>query len=57
MLSDTDVGKRDADVEKGEIGEDADAAVEEAAEGSRENLTGVKADLRDLAKAQTCYIG
>jgi hypothetical protein len=57
MLSDTDAGKHDADVEEGEIGEDADATVEEAAEGSRENLTGVKADLRDLAKAQTCYIG
>jgi hypothetical protein len=52
MLSDTDAGKRDADVEEGEIGEDADAAVEEAAEGS-----GEKADLRDLAKARTCYIG
>jgi hypothetical protein len=36
-------------VEEGEIGEDADAAVEEAAEGSREKA--------DLAKAQTCYIG
>jgi hypothetical protein len=52
ILSNTDVGKRDADVEEGEIGEDADAAVEEAAEGS-----GEKADLRDLAKARTCYIG
>jgi hypothetical protein len=52
MLSDTDAGKRDADVEEGEIGKDADAAVEEAAEGS-----GEKADLRDLAKARTCYIG
>jgi hypothetical protein len=31
MLSDTDAGKRDADVEEGEIGEDADATVEEAA--------------------------
>jgi hypothetical protein len=57
MLSDIDAGKRDADVEEGEIGEDADAAVEEAAEGSEENLTGVKADIRDLAKARTCYIG
>jgi hypothetical protein len=57
MLSDTDAGKRDADVEEGEIGEDADAAVEEVAEGSGENLTGVKADLRDLAKARNCYIG
>jgi hypothetical protein len=57
MLSDTDAGKRAADVEEGEIGEDADAAVEEAAEGSEENLAGVKADLHDLAKARTCYIG
>jgi hypothetical protein len=57
MLSDTDAGKRDADVEEGEIGEDADASVEEATEGSGGNLTGVKADLRDLAKARTCYIG
>jgi hypothetical protein len=57
MLSDTDAGKRDADVEDGEIGEDADAAVEEAAEGSGENLTGVKADLRDLVKARTYFIG
>jgi hypothetical protein len=40
MLSDTDAGKRDTDVEEGEIGEDADAAVDEAAEGS-----GEKADL------------
>jgi hypothetical protein len=45
MLSDTDAGKR----EEGEIGEDADAAVEEAAEGSGEKA--------DLAKARTCYIG
>jgi hypothetical protein len=52
MLSDTDAGKRDADVEEGEIGEDADAAVEEAAEGSEE-----KNDLHDLVKARTCYIG
>jgi hypothetical protein len=28
MPSDTDVGKHDADVEEGEIGEDADAAAE-----------------------------
>jgi hypothetical protein len=41
---------------EGEIGEDADAAIEEAAEGSGENLTGVKADLRDLVKARTCFI-
>jgi hypothetical protein len=49
MLSDTDAGKRDADVEEGEIGEDADATVEEAAEGSGEKA--------DLAKARTCFIG
>jgi hypothetical protein len=36
-------------VEEGEIGEDADAAVEEAAEGSGEKA--------DLAKARTCFIG
>jgi hypothetical protein len=57
MLSGTDAGKHDADVEEGEIGEDADAAIEEAAEGSGENLVGVKADLRDLVKARTCFIG
>jgi hypothetical protein len=58
ILSDTDAGKRAIiDVEEGEIGEDADATVEGAAEGSEENLAGVKADLRDLAKARTCYIG
>jgi hypothetical protein len=39
MLSDTDAGKRDADVEEGEIGEDADAAVEEAAKGPGRKLT------------------
>jgi hypothetical protein len=50
MLSDTDAGKRAViDVEEGEIGEEADAAVEVAAEGSEENLAG--------AKARTCYIG
>jgi hypothetical protein len=58
ILSDTDAGKHAIiDVEEGEIGEDADATVEGAAEGSEENLAGVKADLRDLAKARTCYIG
>jgi hypothetical protein len=56
-LSNTDIGKRDADMEEGEIGEEDDAAAEEAAEGSGENLTGVKADLRDLVKARTCFIG
>jgi hypothetical protein len=49
MLSDTDAGKRDADVEEGEIGEDADAVVDEAAEASGEKA--------DLAKARTSYIG
>jgi hypothetical protein len=57
MLSDTDAGKRDADVEEGEIGEDANATIEEAAEGSGENLAGVKTDFRDLVKARTCFIG
>jgi hypothetical protein len=57
MLSDTDAGKRDANMEEGEIGEDADAAIEEAAEASGENLIGVRADLRDLVKARTCFIG
>jgi hypothetical protein len=46
MLSDTDAGKRAViDVEEGEIGEEADAAME----GSKENPAG--------AKARTCYIG
>jgi hypothetical protein len=50
MLSDTDAGKCAViDVEEGEIGEEADAAVEVAAEGSEGNLAG--------AKARTCYIG
>jgi hypothetical protein len=57
MLSDTDAGKHDADVEEVEIGEDADAAAEEAAEGSGEKLTVVKADLRDFVKARTYFIG
>jgi hypothetical protein len=57
MLSDTDVGKRGADVEEGEIGEEGDAAAEEAAERSEENLAGVKADLRDLVKCRTYFIG
>jgi hypothetical protein len=47
MLSDTDVQKRAADVEEGEIGEESDAA--DATE-SEESLTGVKADLQDLVK-------
>jgi hypothetical protein len=57
MLNDKDVGKRGADVEEGEIGEEGDAAAEETAEGSGENLAGVKADLRDLVKSKTCFIG
>jgi hypothetical protein len=57
MLSDIDVGKRGVDVEEGEIGEEGDAAAEETPEGSEENLAGVKADLRDLVKARTCFIG
>jgi hypothetical protein len=57
MLSNTDVEKRGADMEEGEIGEEGEAAAEEVAEGSGENLAGVKADLRDLVKARTCFIG
>jgi hypothetical protein len=45
MPSDTDAGNRDADVEEGEIGEDADAAAERSGEKA------------DLAKARTCFIG
>jgi hypothetical protein len=54
MLSDTDVEKRGADVEEGEIGEGSEAA---AAEGFGESLAGVKADPRDLIKPRTCFIG
>jgi hypothetical protein len=54
MLSDTDVKKRATDTEEGEIGEESDAA--DAAE-SEESLTGVKADLQDLVKQKTCYMG
>jgi hypothetical protein len=54
MLSNTDIKRRDADVEEGEIGEGSGAA---AAEESRESLTGVKADLQDLIKPKTCFIG
>jgi hypothetical protein len=57
MLSDTDVEKRGDDVEEGEIGEEGDAAAEEVAKGFEENLTGGKADLRDLVKSRTCFIG
>jgi hypothetical protein len=44
-------------VEEGEIGEEGDAAAEEVAKGFEENLTGGKADLRDLVKSRTCFIG
>jgi hypothetical protein len=57
MFSNTDVEKHGADVEEGEIGEEGDATVVEVAEGSGENLAGVKADPRDLVKARTCFIG
>jgi hypothetical protein len=57
MLSDTDVEKRGADVEEGEIGKESETAVGEAAEGSGESLAGVKADPRDLIKPRTCFIG
>jgi hypothetical protein len=54
MLSDIDVEKHATGVEEGEIGEGSEAA---AAEGSRESLAGVKADLRDLIKPRTCFNG
>jgi hypothetical protein len=54
MLSDTDVKKRATDMEEGEIGDESDAA--DAAE-FEESLTGVKADLQDLVKKKTCYMG
>jgi hypothetical protein len=54
MLSDTNVEKRTADEEEGEIGEGSEAA---AAEGSGESLAGMKADPRDLIKPRTCFIG
>jgi hypothetical protein len=54
MLSDTNVKKCAANVEDGEIGEESDAT--DAAE-SEESLTGVKADLQDLVKQKTCYMG
>jgi hypothetical protein len=57
MLSDTDVEKRGADVEEGEIGEESETATWEAAEGSGESLAGLKADPRDLIKPRTCFIG
>jgi hypothetical protein len=54
MLSDTDAKKRAVDVEEGEIGEESDAP---GAEESEENLTGVKANLQDLVKQRTCFMG
>jgi hypothetical protein len=45
MLSDTDAGKRDADVEEGEIGEDADAAVDEAVRVRGESWFSKSSDL------------
>jgi hypothetical protein len=54
MLSDTDAKKHAANVEEGEIGEESDT--DDAAE-SEESLTGVKADLQDLVKQKTCYMG
>jgi hypothetical protein len=47
MLSDTDVEKRAANLEEGEIGEGSDVA---GVEESEESLTGVRADLQDLVK-------
>jgi hypothetical protein len=41
-------------MEEGEIGEESDAA---GAEESEESLTGVKADLQDLVKQKTCFMG
>jgi hypothetical protein len=54
MLSDTDVEKRAANLEEGEIGEGSDAA---GVEESEESLTGVRADLQDLVKQKTCFMG
>jgi hypothetical protein len=54
MLSDTDAEKRTVNMEEGEIGEESDAA---GAEESEESLTGVKADLQDLVKQSTCFMG
>jgi hypothetical protein len=56
MLSDTDVDKRGADVEEGEIGEEGDTAAQEVVEGSGENLAGVKDDPRDLVKVRTYFM-
>jgi hypothetical protein len=60
MLSDTNAEKGGADVEVGEIGEESETTTgeaAEAAEGSGEDLAGVKADSRDLIKPRTCFIG
>jgi hypothetical protein len=54
MLSDTDAKKRAVDVDEGEIGEESDTA---GAEESEESLTGVKANLQDLVKQKTCFMG
>jgi hypothetical protein len=54
MLSDTDAEKRAVNMEEGENGEESDAA---GAEESEESLTGVKADLQDLVKKKTCFMG
>jgi hypothetical protein len=54
MLSDTDAKKCATDVEEGEIGEESNAT---GAAESEESLTGIKADLRDLVKQKTCFMG
>jgi hypothetical protein len=54
MLSNTDAKKCAVDVEEGEIGEESDVA---GAEESGESLTGVKADLQDLVRQKTCFMG
>jgi hypothetical protein len=54
MLSDTYAKNRVVDVEEGEIGEESDALGVEELE---ESLTGVKADLQDLVKQKTCFMG
>jgi hypothetical protein len=54
MLSDIDAKKRAVDVDEGEVGEESDAP---GAEESEESLTGVKADLQDLVKQKTCFMG
>jgi hypothetical protein len=54
MLSDTNAEKRAVNMEEGEIGEESDVA---GVEESEESLTGVKADLQDLVKQKTCFMG